>query len=581
MKFSEFNLHPDLLKGINKAGFEECMPVQVDTFTHTLNHKDVLVQSQTGSGKTAAFIITIFQLFIQNRDSKNRALIVAPTRELAVQIEMEARMIGEFLPFKTGCFYGGAGYTKQEEMLKKGVDLIIGTPGRLLDFSRSGKIKFREFSVLVLDEADRMLDMGFYPDIRAMLKMMPPADKRMSMLFSATLTERVKNLAFNFMNDPVEIELAPDHLTVETVTQKLYHVSTDEKMKLMLGLLRKIEPKNAIFFTNMKSRAVEVAKRLQMNGYTCEYIIGDLPQKKRLSIINSIKSGELKFLVATDVAARGLHIDDLELVVNYDLPLDCENYVHRIGRTARVGKTGMAISLACEKYVYGLEAIESYIDMKIPVEWPDEDDFGADTSAGMRVGYDEGHHRKKVKGAPGARQTRKRSGDVPSSIKRTSVKGTQVTSRGGKGKMHEQAGSEKRNERDRRPSRSQDRNYKQQPLEERLEYYKRKYGEDFVPVSETESAERKAAAGRKAGRKTAASGNRGKNAAAGRNNVKKPAAANARGRKNSAGMNTAGKTAEVKARNVKAGADTKIKGTAERKKGGAIITRISGLFKRK
>ena len=388
MKFEEFNLHEALMNGIRDAGFEEAMPVQEAAFAHTLKRKDLFVQSQTGSGKTAAFLVPIFQIMLENPDRKMRALIVAPTRELASQIEKEAKLLGKHLPFSTGVFYGGVGYTHQEKLLKQGVDIIIGTPGRLIDFNQMGKLEFGDVNILVIDEADRLFDMGFLPDLKKIIRKMPPKNERQTMLFSATLDYEVRRIAYEYMNEPEQIELSPDNMTVDTVVQKLYHVGSHEKMRLLLGILKNENPNNAIIFTNTKRAAHEVAKRLEKNGIVCEYIIGDLPQSKRLQIIDSIKSGQLKFLVATDVASRGLHVNDLELVINYDLPENTESYVHRIGRTARVGKEGRAITLVCEKYVYGLEAIEAYTKMKIPVEWADESMYSDDVSKGMRFHLD-------------------------------------------------------------------------------------------------------------------------------------------------------------------------------------------------
>lgn len=384
MKFEELNLNKDLLNGIIDTGYIECMPVQEETLASTLKGRDVCVQSQTGTGKTAAFLITIFQLFIDDQALKGKkALIIVPTRELAVQIENEARQIGRRLKFSMGSFYGGVGYTEQEQMLVDKVDIIIGTPGRLLDFGEQRKLNFKDIGILIIDEADRLFDMGFLPDIRRMIKQMLPSTERKTMLFSATLNTRVRTLAWEYMNNPVEIEMNPEQITVDNIHQELYHVGKDEKMKLLLGILKKENPENALIFTNMKKTAHEVSKRLELNGYKCQYIMGDLPQSKRLKIIEGVKAGKIKFLVATEVAARGLHIDDLELVLNYDLPEDCENYVHRIGRTARAGKSGKAISLACEKYVYNLEAIEAFTKNKIPVSWADESLYVEDKSQGM------------------------------------------------------------------------------------------------------------------------------------------------------------------------------------------------------
>ncbi len=385
MKFEEFNLDQNLLKGITEAGYSECLPVQVETLTHTLKGKEVAVQSQTGTGKTAAFLISIFQDFITDENTKTRrAMIIVPTRELAVQIEDEAKLLAKHIDVSIGSFYGGVGYVQQEKMLRNGVNIIIGTPGRIIDFNESGKLDFKMLDTLVIDEADRLFDMGFYPDISKIVKRMGKKEDRRIMLFSATLSDRVRHLAGQYMNDPVEIEVESQKMTVDNISQTLYHVGSDEKINLLLGILHREKPRNALIFTNTKRMAVELSDRLYNNGYQSQYIIGDLPQKKRLQVIEGLKNGTIRYLVATDVAARGLHVDDLELVVNYDLPEDCENYVHRIGRTARAGKSGNAISLVCERFVFGLESIQSFIDMDIPVQAPDEDLFIKDQSRGKR-----------------------------------------------------------------------------------------------------------------------------------------------------------------------------------------------------
>jgi ATP-dependent RNA helicase RhlB len=388
MKFEEFNLDEKLLQGLTEAGYIECMPVQEQTLKHTLSSTDVAVQSQTGTGKTAAFLISVLQLFKNGTSGDKKTLIVVPTRELAVQIEEEAKLLAKHLDISIASIFGGTGYKKQEDLIAKGVDIIIGTPGRLIDFGKSGKIKFNEIGTLIIDEADRMFDMGFIPDLRWMIRKMPPRENRMTMLFSATLNSRVRELAWEYMHDPAEVEIAPDSITVDEINQVLYHVAREEKLKLLLGILKKENPSTAVVFINTKQKAVELSKRLNHNGYRSSYLMGDMPQKKRLSTIDRVKSGDIKLLVATDVAARGLHINDLEMVFNYDLPEDCENYVHRIGRTARAGKTGKAVSLACEKYVLGLPAIEEYIKMKIPVAWAEEELFVEDTSEGIRMQYD-------------------------------------------------------------------------------------------------------------------------------------------------------------------------------------------------
>ena len=373
MNFNELNLSPEVLKGVEKDGFKECTMVQANVLPVSLQGQDVMVQSKTGSGKTAVFLLTIFQRYLK-KEGRSRALVVSPTRELAVQIEEDAKLLSSGIDgYRVGCFYGGVGYEGQNTELKEGLDLYVGTPGRLLDFAHSRKIDFRQFDIVVLDEADRMFDMGFYPDIRNMFGMMRDKGGRQTMLFSATLSTKVRNLAWNYMNDPKEIEVQPEEITVKNITQKLYHVTKEEKFGMLLSILKKINPQSCLIFTNTKDMTVEVSKRLNMNGYKTEYLMGDMAQSKRLETLERMKEGKIHFLVATDVAARGLQIDDLALVVNYDIPEDYENYVHRIGRTARAGKSGIAVTLACETYIYGLEAIENYIQMKIPVFWPDED----------------------------------------------------------------------------------------------------------------------------------------------------------------------------------------------------------------
>jgi len=519
MKFSELNLDEKILKGIEKAGFVNCTDVQGETLTHSLFGKDVLVQSQTGTGKTAAFLVTVYHILLTREDYKNRkVLILAPTRELVIQIEKEAKLLGSFLDLKVGSFYGGVGYNQQEAALRDGVDIMIGTPGRLMDFASSGKIKFSEVGILVIDEADRMFDMGFFPDIRKIMKRMAPPSQRISMLFSATLSMRVKNLAWEYMNEPVEINMSGEQITVDKIRQVLFHVGSQDKLKLLLGILKQHDPQNVLIFTNTKQGAVRVAACLAGNGYDCDYIIGDLPQKKRIKIIDNIKAGKLRYLVATDVAARGLHIDDLNMVINYDIPEDYENYVHRIGRTARAGKSGLAVTLACEKFVYGLESIEAYIKMKVPVEWAGDDLYAEDKSTDefirnfMRTSRDtresterkdKGDRRPKSKKAVHDKKTRqdkreKTSEAVsvagkkkpaariekavqPQNEKKKAPAAAVQTGKGiMKGSGKEQAAYRKPANEGKRPSR------KASP-DKRMDYYKEKYGEDFVVNREIKS----------------------------------------------------------------------------------------------
>ena len=374
MKFSELNLHKQAVEGTSVAGFSECMPVQAAVLPVSLTGVDVMVQSKTGSGKTAAFILTFLEKYLRNIEQgiKSSCLIIAPTRELAQQIASDAKILcSKAENFTVGCFFGGVGYAPQEKLLKQGCDIYVGTPGRLLDFIHSKQLDCSTIDTFIMDEADRMFDMGFLPDIRKIFSYLPAKEKRQTMLFSATLEMRVRELAWEYMNDPKEIELEPEHITVENIIQELFHVAKSDKFKLLLQILEKEKPASALIFTNSRFMTEEVSKRLKQNGYNSDFLSGNLSQAARDKALGKIKSGKTSILVATDVAARGLQIDNLPLVVNYDVPEDYENYVHRIGRTARAGKSGKAIMLADEEFVYGLEAIEKYIKMKIPVIWPD------------------------------------------------------------------------------------------------------------------------------------------------------------------------------------------------------------------
>ena len=388
MTFEELDLDPRLLQATQDAGFVACTPVQEQTFVYSLVGADVAVQSRTGTGKTAAFLLTIYQLFLEQRSLDGRmALIIAPTRELADQIEKDAQQLGKYLDFPIASFYGGVPYEKQERALAAGVRVAIGTPGRLLDFADQRKLDLRNVGILVIDEADRLFDMGFIPDLRRLIRQMPGRDERITMLYSATLSTRVKTLAFDHMKDPAEITVTPERVTVDEISQELYHVARDRKFSLLLGILAEGQSGNALIFTNMKQTAYEVATRMQRNGLECEYIVGDRPQRQRQRLIDALKAGTLQYLVATDVAARGLHVEELDLVVNYDLPEYSENYVHRIGRTARAGRRGKAVSLACEEHVFALAGIEEFIRAPIPTVTAPAELYAEDASAGMRLGH--------------------------------------------------------------------------------------------------------------------------------------------------------------------------------------------------
>ena len=369
MKFEALNFDNRLLEGIREMGYERCTPVQEQALPESLEGNDISVQAQTGTGKTAVFLLTILQRMITGTRSVTelRGLILVPTRELAVQVEKQAVEFCAHLPFRSLSVYGGVGYDKQLAALKKGVQIIVATPGRLIDLVKGKQINLSKIDFFVLDEADRMFDMGFMPDVRYILQKVPPKAKRQTMIFSATLDRRIRQIASIYMRKTVEVAIEPDQVTVENVEQKLFHVAREEKIPLLIALLRREEMPKVLIFTNMKRTAEKVSAKLNGNGIEAEVLTGDVNQNKRLKIISGLQSGKIKVLVATDVAARGLHIDDISHVINYDLPTEVANYVHRIGRTARAGAHGKAYTIACEDLVEYLPELEIYIEQKIDV----------------------------------------------------------------------------------------------------------------------------------------------------------------------------------------------------------------------
>ena len=373
--FSSFALHPDLLSGLEGAGFSRCTPIQAMTLPITLAGRDVAGQAQTGTGKTLAFLVTVVNRLLtrpalaDRKPEDPRALILAPTRELAIQIHKDAVKFGADLGLKFALVYGGVDYDKQRQLLQDGADVIIATPGRLIDYVKQHKVvSLHACEICVLDEADRMFDLGFIKDIRFLLRRMPARTERQTMLFSATLSHRVLELAYEHMNEPEKIVVESEYITNSTVRQRMYLPSDEEKLPLLLGLLSRGEGARTMVFVNTKAFVERVARALERAGYRVGVLSGDVPQKKRESLLKKFQAGQLEILVATDVAARGLHIDGVKYVYNYDLPFDAEDYVHRIGRTARLGEEGDAISFACERYAISLPDIEAYIEQKIPVE---------------------------------------------------------------------------------------------------------------------------------------------------------------------------------------------------------------------
>ena len=369
LKFREFALDERILRRLDEIGFTDCTPIQAECLPLMLQGHDIAGQAQTGTGKTAAFLLSTYHFLLNNRPHREtglRALIIAPTRELAIQIHKDAGIFNRYCGLRLGLVYGGIDYDKQRAALKAGVDVLIGTPGRIIDYFKQRVFSLKQIEVVVLDEADRMFDLGFISDIRYLLRRMPRPEKRRNMLFSATLSYRVLELAYEHMNSPTLVRINPDKLTVDEVSQVLYHVANDEKVPLLLGLLKSVKPSRSIVFVNTKRGAEVVWSYLAGNDIQAAVLSGDVPQKRRQQLFNAFSKGELKVLVATDLAARGLHIPDVSHVFNYDLPQNSEDYVHRIGRTARAGASGDAVSFACENYVYSLMDIEAYIGYSIP-----------------------------------------------------------------------------------------------------------------------------------------------------------------------------------------------------------------------
>jgi ATP-dependent RNA helicase RhlB len=372
LRFDTLPIHEKVLAGIRDAGFEFCTPIQASTLPIALEQKDVAGQAQTGTGKTAAFLIAAYQRLINepvefDGPRQPRVFTLAPTRELAVQIANDAEVLGRHTGLRIGVAFGGTDYEKQRRILEEGVDLLIGTPGRIIDYFKQGVFKLDHVQVAILDEADRMFDLGFIKDIRYLLRRLPEPGKRLNMLFSATLSHRVMELAYEHMNEPELVRIEPDKVTADRVRQAIFFPSNEDKMPLLIGLIREMGAGRIMIFVNMKRDAERVQDFLKANDIDAQAISGDVPQKKRLRMLLDFQSGKLPVLIGTDVASRGLHIPDVQYVINFDLPQDAEDYVHRIGRTARAGAAGDAISFGCETYVVSLPDIEEYIGHKLPV----------------------------------------------------------------------------------------------------------------------------------------------------------------------------------------------------------------------
>ena len=376
--FSSLPIHAAIQEALEDNRLTHTTPIQEKTLPLTLSGHDVMGLAQTGTGKTAAFLISLYHYLLTNpvhpKAKGPWAIVLAPTRELAVQIKKDADQIGAYTGLNSLAIYGGVSMEHQRNLLENApIDIIIGTPGRIIDLYKQKIIRLKNIEVCVLDEADRMFDLGFIDDVRYLLRQMPPAHERLNLLFSATMAQKVQELAYEYFNAPETVSIESEHATADNITQILYHTARHEKTPLLIGLLNRDKPARSMIFLNTKRDLERLSIVLEANGYPNAALSGDIPQKKREKIIKDFQSGAVNIVVATDVAARGLHIPDITHVFNYDLPQVAEDYVHRIGRTARAGASGTAISFACEEYVYSLPEIEHYIHNKLPVTPLDEE----------------------------------------------------------------------------------------------------------------------------------------------------------------------------------------------------------------
>ena len=389
-EFESLNLPEPVIEGIRKVGFENMTPIQKASLPLALEGKDLCGQAQTGTGKTAAFLIALFSK-LHDKIDRDRvepmALILAPTRELAIQIHREGQALGEFTGLRMLAVYGGEGYVRQERKLRAGVDIVVGTPGRLIDYTRRRVLNLNHIQFLVIDEADRLFDMGFWDELRDIFRFLPTAKNRQSMLFSATLDSRTKRIASASMNRPVDVVVNPETVTAEGIDQTVYHVGREEKFRLLLGIVQREEIPKGLIFANRKVVAEWIVKKLKQHGIDSSLLTGDLRQSTRTKVLDKFKDGQIPLLVASDVASRGLHIDDVTHIINFDVPQDPEDYVHRIGRTARAGKQGKAYTLACDEYCYSLPDIEKLLGQSLPYQVPYEEELAEDKTPEYTIGY--------------------------------------------------------------------------------------------------------------------------------------------------------------------------------------------------
>lgn len=379
-RFHDFDLPIEIMHAISDLSFHYCTPIQAEILEHTLSGNDATGKAQTGTGKSAAFLVSILTTLLTKKPkvagkvASPRSLIIAPTRELVMQIAEDAEKLAAYTDIHIVPIYGGMDYQKQlDEVQNQQVDIVAATPGRLLDFQRKQHINLGDVEIFVIDEADRMLDMGFIPDVRQIVYSMPDKNKRQTLFFSATITPEVNHLAEQWTKEPAVVEIEADHATVDTVDQLVYLVTTDQKSTLLYNLLTLKNLDKVIVFCNRKSETRELNDLLRRYKISCGLLSGDVDQKKRVTTLNNFKEGKIRVLVATDVAGRGIHIEGISHVVNFNLPYDPEDYVHRIGRTGRAGASGISVSFACEEDSFYLPDIEEYIGRKLECVYPSDE----------------------------------------------------------------------------------------------------------------------------------------------------------------------------------------------------------------
>jgi ATP-dependent RNA helicase RhlB len=379
-RFHDLDLPQELMHAIADLKFQYATPIQAESLPHTLKGCDIFGKAQTGTGKTAAFLITAMTKLLRNprteepRRGTPRVLILAPTRELCLQIHKDAMALGKYCGFNTVAVFGGMDYDKQRAQLsEQRVDIVAATPGRLLDFKQRQDIHLSRVEILVIDEADRMLDMGFIPDVREIVYSTPPKGKRQTMFYSATLTPEIQRLSASWTHEPVSIEIAPENVAVDTVDQKVFIVTTQEKFALLMHFLRQPEATRVIVFANRRIESERLQDALRRFNIECGMLTGDVPQEKRIRVLEGFRNGKFKVLVATDVAGRGIHVDGVSHVINFNMPNDPEDYVHRIGRTGRAGASGQSISFACEEDSFAIPDVEKYLGRPLKFSHPEDE----------------------------------------------------------------------------------------------------------------------------------------------------------------------------------------------------------------